>query len=244
MKMDCPLLCLVKKLRNKKIILGVIPARGGSKRLPRKNILKLANKPLIQYTIEAAQDSKLLDNFIFSTEDEEIRKIAEKIMGCKIAYNRPLNIAGDKTRNSETLIHALNWFEKKFLKKVYAVVLLQPTTPFRTNLHIDEAIKTFLNSSKNVLASVSGPYKKRDVRIKKIDKKGNLVNYKANDKNEGYYQLNASIYIVKKDYLLKEKKFVSGSMIPYVMDRVSSIDIDNQLDFNLSEVVMRTMKVK
>ena len=135
-------------------------------------------------------------------------------MGHKIEYKRPLSIAGDKTRNSETLIHALNWFEKKFSKQVHAVVLLQPTTPFRTSFHIDEAIKIFLNSNKNVLASVSGPYKKRDVSIKKIDKKGNLVNYKANDKNEGYYQLNASIYIVKKDYLLKEKKFVSGSMAP------------------------------
>ena len=177
-KMDYPLLCLVKKLKDKGIILGVIPARGGSKRLPRKNILKLANKPLIQYTIEAAQKSKLLDNFIFSTEDTEIRNIAEKIIGSKISYKRPSSIAGDKTRNSETNTRVkMVW--KKIFKKVYAVVLLQPTTPFRTSIHIDEAIKTFLNSSKNVLASVSGPHKKRDVRIKKIDRKGNLVNYKG-----------------------------------------------------------------
>ncbi len=235
---------LVKKLKDNKFILGVIPARGGSKRLPRKNILKLGKKSLIQYTIEAAQKSKLLDDFVFSTEDNEIRSIAENIMGSKILYKRPLSLADDKTRNSETLIHAVNWFEKKFSKKVYAVMLLQPTTPFRTYIQIDEAIKKFFNFNKNVLASVSGPYKKRDVRIKKIDKSGNLVNYKNKDKNEGYYQLNASIYIVKKNYLMNKKKFVSESMIPYVMDSVSSIDIDNELDFNLSKVVVKTLKAR
>ena len=234
----------VKKLRNKKFFLGVIPARGGSKRLPRKNILKLDSKPLIQYSIEAAQNSKLLNDYVFSTEDNEIRSIAESIIGKKIKYQRPSYFADDKTRNSETLIHALNWYENEFLQKVYAVILLQPTTPFRTSKHIDEAINKFLKFNKNVLASVSGPHKKRDVIIKKINSRGNLVNYKKNDKNEGFYRLNASIYIVKKKYLLKEKKFTSNSMIPYIMNEVSSIDIDNELDFNLSKAVLSTLRNK
>ena len=242
--MVCHQLIQAKKLKNKKFILGVIPARGGSKRLPRKNILKLDNKPLIQYSIEAAQKSKLLNDYVFSTEDNEIKSIAEKIIGKKITYERPIHFADDKTRNSETLIHALKWYEKEFSKKVYAVILLQPTTPFRTNKHIDEAINKFLKYNKNVLASVSGPHKKRDVIIKKINSHGNLVNYKKYDKNEGFYKLNASIYIVKKKYLLRERKFTSTSMIPYVMNEVSSIDIDNEIDFNLSKIVMSNLRNK
>ena len=98
---------------------------------------------------------------------------------------------------------------KKNSQKVYAVILLQPTTPFRTNKHVDGAINKFLKSNKNVLASVSGPHKKRDVIIKKIDDFGNLVNYKKNDKNMGFYEVKCfNLYSDKRVFIKREKNLL------------------------------------
>ena len=226
-------------MNKNKFFLGIVPARGGSKRLPRKNIIELGGKPLIYYSIKAAQESDYLNDFIFSTEDNEIKEIAEGLIGNKISYKRPLNLSGDDVRNTETMIHALKWYEKEYRQLVDAIVLLQPTSTFRQSYHIDQAIKKFCSKNNPVLASVSGPYKKRDVRIKKIDSNGDLINYTNNDKNEGYFTLNASIYIIEKQYLLKNNRFVDEKMTPYIMDEFSSLDIDNKNDYELSKIQMR-----
>ena len=133
-------------------ILGIIPARGGSKGVPRKNIKLLGKKPLIEYTIHAAKESQLLSDIVVSTDDEEIA-IAAEVFGCKPPFVRPTELAQDTSTSIEVVQHALDFFEKQGV--FYdAVCLLQPTSPFRENGFIDAAIQQFIAKQSDCLISV------------------------------------------------------------------------------------------
>jgi len=220
-------------------VLGVIPARGGSKRFPKKNIAPLKGKPLIQYSIDAVKNSNLLTSYVFSTDDAEIHSTALSL-GAFAPFLRPAKLAGDNIRNSAVMIHAVEYMEDLNKIKYDYIALLQPTSPLRTSHHIDEAISLITNAKTMSLASVKGPYRKRDITLKKIveNKLTNLIN-----KNEEFYLYNASIYIVNKEWLLKEKKFTSDNEIPYVMDDISSVDVDEEFDLHIAESAL-TFKEK
>ena len=133
-------------------ILAVIPARGGSKGVPRKNIKLLGNKPLIEFTIDSAKNATLLTEIVVSTDDDEIA-IAAELAGCKPPFIRPANLAQDHSTSIEVVQHAVEFFEKQnsFFD---AVCLLQPTSPFRENGFIDKAIEKFIESDADSLISV------------------------------------------------------------------------------------------
>ena len=133
-------------------ILALIPARGGSKGVPRKNIKLLGNIPLIEYTIHSAKESKLLTQIVVSTEDQEIA-IAAEIYGCKPPFIRPSDLAQDKSTSLEVVQHSIAFFESQ---NVFfdAVCLLQPTSPFRERGFIDKAIQKFIESNADSLVSV------------------------------------------------------------------------------------------
>jgi CMP-N,N'-diacetyllegionaminic acid synthase len=133
-------------------VLGLIPARGGSKGVPKKNIKLLGRKPLIEYTIDSAKDSKLLSKIIVSTDDEEIA-IAAEIFGYKPPFIRPAELAEDRSTSLEVAQHAIAFFESQNIF-FDAVCLLQPTSPFRENGCIDKAISKFINSNADCLVSV------------------------------------------------------------------------------------------
>ena len=133
-------------------ILGLIPARGGSKGIPGKNIKALGGKALLQYTFEAAKNSKLLSKVILSSDDQNIIEVAEKI-GMEVPFLRPQELAQDDTSSLAVIQHALQYFAQKG-KKYDAVCLLQPTTPFRRKKLIDEAIKKFSSGNFDSLVSV------------------------------------------------------------------------------------------
>ena len=223
-----------------KNILGVIPARGGSKRLPRKNIKLLDGKPLIEYTIRAASDARSLTDYVFTTDDQEIMKIAKSV-GAESVVLRPKELATDHVRNSETMIHALEYMETTTGRIYHSVMLLQPTTPFRTSLHIDEAVKLYNEMNVDSLASVKGPFKKRDINLKYL--KNNLLEDMVPSNNE-YYIYNAAIYIIKKELLYNTNSFVSEFQCGYPMDQISSIDIDNEFDFVLAQAAFQYLKEK
>ena len=214
--------------------LAVIPARGGSKRLKNKNILKVNGHPLIAYTINAVKKSKKIDFWLVSSDDDAIIKVSKKY-GANIYFKRPKKIARDNTRNSETLIHAVKFIEKKFKISLDNVLLLQPTCPIRNYKHIDKALELLEGSKYLSVASVKGPFKKRDPILKKINNKGELIDFskfsKAN-KTE-FFIYNASIYAIKKKYLLKEKKFVSEVQLPIFMNYFESLDIDEKNDLEI-----------
>ena len=137
-------------------VLAVIPARGGSKRFPRKNVALLCGKPLICHTIEAAQRSTLITDWLVSSEDDEIIEIATNY-GAPVPFRRPIELATDEVRNIDVTIHALEYMERVNKLEYDMIVLLQPTVPIRDPKHIDESIELLWASELDSLASVNIP---------------------------------------------------------------------------------------
>jgi CMP-N-acetylneuraminic acid synthetase len=217
--------------------LAVIPARGGSKRLPRKNIMPFKGHPLVAYTIKAAQDATRLTDWLVSTDDAEIAAVARRY-GAPVPFIRPATLAGDKVRNNAVLRHALEFMENASGLRYDVVVLLQPTCPIRKSDHIDQAVDLLWASPLETLASVKGPIYKRDPYIKAI-RDGVLEPYNpAEDENnwEPCYTYNAALYALKRDFLLRENIFTSQRSVPLVMDRFHSADIDEEVDAQVAEL--------
>ena len=133
--------------------LGIIPARGASKGIPGKNIINVAEKPLLQYTIEAAQKSKFLNRVLLSTDDKKIAEVG-KIFCVEVPFMRPTKLAQDDTPAIDVILHALDWLKQNDSYQPDAVVLLQPTSPLRTEKHIDKAIQLFLDKNADTVVSV------------------------------------------------------------------------------------------
>lgn len=219
---------------NGKTFLAIIPARGGSKRLPRKNVLDLCGKPLIVWSIEAGLKSKYIDKIIVTSDDDEILEISEKF-GANI-IKRPDDLASDTSTTFDAVKHTINNMEKYDY-----IVLLQPTSPLRDAKHIDEAIE--LLESKNAGAVVSicemghSPLWSNtldDSFSMKGFLRDEILNKRSQDL-EKYYRLNGAIYICQTDSLLEEKSFfLKDNIFAYVMDRKSSIDIDEEIDFKIA----------
>lgn len=222
-------------------VLAIIPARGGSKRFPRKNIYPLLGKPMICYTIEAAQKSSLVTDSIVSSEDDEIIQIAKQ-HGANVPFKRPYKLATDKIRNIDVVLHALEYMESNKNFTYDIIILLQPTSPIRKSSHIDEAIELLYNSNIETLASVKGPFKKRDAILKKINKNGNLVKYcetlNTYD-NSPFFMYNASIYAAKRDFFVANNSYISKKQIPFVMDKYHSIDVDDDFDMKTAETYIK-----
>lgn len=221
----------------KKTFLVVIPARGGSKRLPRKNILDFNGKPMIAWTIEAALQSKYINDIVVTTDDKEISQVATSLEA-KIV-NRPDNLASDTATSFDVVKHVVENVDKKY----DFIVLLQPTSPLRNCIHIDEAIELLINKNADAVISVVKMEHSplwantlpKDKSMKGFIKK-ELQNTRSQD-IEDYYQLNGAIYICKTDILLKEKTFLfADNIFAYEMDRRSSIDIDDEVDFKIAEL--------
>jgi len=230
-------------MEGKPKVLAIIPARGGSKRLPRKNIKMLAGKPLIAYTIEAAQQAERLTDYIVSSEDQEIISVAEKYRA-PVPFVRPASLAGDEVRNIDVVYHTLQFMESDRGVKYDIIVLLQPTCPMRNPQDIDMAVEMLSGSDIYSVVSVKGPFKKRDPILKAI-RNGILEDYHPVDdvKNvEPFYLYNAALYAVKRDYFVKYKKLISPKQLPLVMDQFYSVDVDTEADFLVAEAYISFMK--
>lgn len=215
-------------------VLGVVPARGGSKRLPRKNLLPLAGKPLIAHTILSCQKTKALTDWLVSTEDEEIAEVA-KAFGAPVPFIRPAELADDKTRNTGVLLHAMHYMERQRNLTYDIIVLLQPTCPLRRAEDIDAAVNLLHGSGCETLASVRGPLKKRDKILKRVTPDNLMMDYCTEENATGtvrpFYLYNASIYAMTRKHLVEKQSFVSGVQVPLVMDDLHSLDIDTELDY-------------
>jgi CMP-N-acetylneuraminic acid synthetase len=220
--------------------LGVIPARGGSKRLPRKNIRNLNGAPLIAYTIEAAAGSRALTDWLVSSDDDEIMEAARNY-GAPVHFKRPPELSGDQVRNNEVMLHAIDFMERKTGAAYDIIVLLQPTCPIRDPAHIDKAVELLWASDLPTVASVKGPFKKRDPNLKRIHD-GVLEDY-CGCPPQGdwlpFYIYNASIYAMRRDWFLREQRFVSERQVPLVMDDYHSVDVDDEVGFVIAETLVR-----
>ncbi len=221
-----------------KTFLAIVPARGGSKRLPRKNVLDLAGKPLIAWSIEAGLKSKYIDKVIVTSDDDEILDIAKKF-GSDI-IKRPDELASDTATSFDAIEHTIqNTYKYDY------VILLQPTSPLRNEKHIDKAIE--LLDSKEAAAVVSVcEMDHSPLWSNSLPEDGNMNSFLREEvKNsrsqdlEIYYRLNGAIYICKTDNLLQERSFfLKDRIFSFKMDRKLSIDIDEKIDFIMANLLL------
>jgi len=226
-------------------ILGVITARGGSKGIPRKNIIKINGKPLIQYTIDEALKSHHLTKTIVSTEDEEIANIARDL-GAEVPFMRPRKLAEDHVLSIDVVKHALLEMEKIDKIKYNIIILLQPTSPFRKSEDIDNGIDLLLRGRTDSVVGVVRVGGHHPLRMKRVVNDGWLVNYI----DQGFedmrprqilppvYRRNGTLYISWRNIVM------GGTMVgenckAYIMPPERSLDIDTKFDLIIAEHMIK-----
>ena len=227
-----------------KKILGIILARAGSKGIKNKNIKKLGGIPLLEWTINSALKSRMLTKTILSTDSKKMSALGKKL-GVDVPFLRPTRFSKDKSSSIDAIEHAINFLSKN--EEIYDyVLLLEPTSPFRTYKDIDSSIKKILASSAESLISIckldsfnpSFVYTKKAKNflqpIKKISKK-----YLRRQDIEPTYFIEGSIYISKISTLLKKRSFSHKKTIGYEVPKWKSIEIDDSLDLILAEAIMK-----
>jgi N-acylneuraminate cytidylyltransferase len=221
-------------------IIAIIPARGGSKRIPRKNILHLGDKPLISYTIEDAKKAQFVDRVFVSTDDNEIAGISRQF-GAEIVI-RPPELATDTATNLPVIRHTLNYLKDKENYSPDIVVLLQCTSPFRKDDDIDNAIRVFLESKVDALFSAFR-FTKYIWRPTEDGTKSINFDYKKEFWREQdfppQYQANGSIFVYNPEEIRKGRSAFFGRMVIYEMDYMHSFQIDSPEDFYLSECILK-----
>jgi len=233
-------------VRNRKTILAIIPARGGSKRLPGKNALPLAGIPMINWSIEAAKNVPSITRVVVSTDCELIANIAETA-GAEIPFLRPASLSSDTSRSEEVVRHALEHF--KGMGELFDYVLvLQPTSPLRSAADIQGAIDLLNVKNADSVISVC-ECEHSPLWSNTIDDSLSLVNFiPKNLKNmrsqdlPKYYRLNGAIYLTKVEQFLQEDVLISDNSVAYIMDSHNSVDIDTKLDFMIAETILRDKK--
>lgn len=229
-------------MKNNKKILAIIPARGGSKGIPRKNIKSLNGKPLLYYTIEETLKSKYIDKLIVSTEDKEIADLS-RAYGDNIPLMRPKELAMDNTPGIDPILYSVKWYKDQDDNYDY-VICLQCTSPFRQVHQIDEAIEKLINEDGDSIVSVCesevNPFWMKTVEegfMKDFLKDAPF--YARRQDTPVIYRLNGAIYIAKTEVLMKNKNWYTDKTLAYVMDRKTSIDIDDLTDFEFAEFLMK-----
>ena len=222
-------------------ILALITARSGSKRIPDKNIKKLCGKPLINWSIDVAKGIEDICDILVSTDSPIIADIAHKA-GALVPWLRPEEMASDTSSSVDVSLHALDWYQAE-IGKVDGLLLLQPTSPFRTQETIKNSIKLF---SKHKMKSVVGfsPVNDHPLWCYKLE---NGVMEPFIDSNEEHlksidlpplYITNGSIYLITPDELRINKSFYKGNIVPYIIDNPrESLDIDTLWDWEIAELI-------
>ncbi len=229
-------------------MLAMIPARGGSKGVPGKNIKEIEGKPLIAYTIEAALKAKSIDRVIVTTDSEEIAEVARKY-GAEVPFMRPAYLAEDTSKAQDVYIHASEFMRDNEGMDVSKFMVLLPTAPFRTENHIDEAVKLFKDSKAETLISVTEVETPPSWMVNK-DEKGFIENCgfdadSASGNRQGnltHYVPNGAIYILDYELLKAEKTYYCDKTIRYEMSRDDSIDIDTMEDYEYAVYMMAKKK--
>jgi CMP-N-acetylneuraminic acid synthetase len=227
-------------------ILGIIPARGGSKGILKKNIYPLCGKPLIAWTIEAAHGSRRISRTILSSDSAEIIEIAGKY-GVEVPFVRPKGLAMDDTPALPVIQHAVNWLKENEGYLPDYIVLLQPTSPLRTLRHIDEALEKLIHSDADSIVSVvKVPHQYNPYSVMEM-KDGFLKPFLEYDERKNIRQLKptfyarngAAIYAFTYECLIKKNSIYGDKIMAYEMDKEASIDIDEQSDLVCCECLLR-----
>ncbi len=225
-------------------MIAIIPARGGSKGVPGKNIKMLNGKPLIAYTIEAALKASAIDKVVVTTDSKDIAEIAQKY-GAEVPFLRPSYLAEDNSKAQDVYLHAVDYIKDSEKIDASKFVVLLPTAPFRNSKHIDEAINLFSTSKADTLISVCKVETPPSWMLN-MDDWGRLSNCgfdaeNASGNRQGnlvHYIPNGAIYVLDYNLLKQQGTYYSDNTIGYVMNRKDSVDIDNIEDFEYADYLM------
>ncbi|WP_424355974.1 cytidylyltransferase domain-containing protein [Methanobacterium sp. MBAC-LM] len=225
-------------------ILAIIPARGGSKGVPRKNIKKIAGKPLIAHTIESAVKSKYINKVIVSTEDQEIANISKEY-GAEV-IERPEKLALDDSSTIDAVFHSINHLKmENYTPDV--VVLLQPTSPLRTVQDIDGSIEFFCKKDCESVISICEfehpPYWSLKIENSYLKPAFGDKYFKMRRQDlPTSYLPNGAIFISNPQNLASYESFYCKKTLPYLMSLENSVDIDTELDFKIAETILKELK--
>lgn len=231
-------------------VLGVIPARSGSKGLAGKNIRSLAGKPLLAYTAEATLACKGLDAVLLSTDSEEIAAMG-RLLGLDVPFLRPSELATDDAPTALALRHAVEWIERSRGCRVSTVVTLQPTTPLRLAEDVDRAVAWFLDHQPEAdsLISVCKAGERHPLTLYCADGaylSPFLPGVNPTTRRQNFsriYWRNGAVYITRRDYLLETNRVVNDRPLFYEMPRHRSLGIDDLFDFTLAELFLAYKKI-
>jgi CMP-N,N'-diacetyllegionaminic acid synthase len=225
-------------------ILGIIPARGGSKAIPRKNLALLADKPLLAWTVEVALESASLDRLVISTDDPEIAEVGKKL-GAEIPFLRPTELATDTSASMDVILHAIRWFDDNENYRPDYVLLLQPTSPLRTATDVRESTKLALAKHADSVVSVCETHQ-HPLWMKGVNEEGTLVDLypqsAAPTRRQDLspvFALNGAIYLALRSFLLSEHTFISDRTYAYVMPENRSLDVDTPWDLHVADLILR-----
>lgn len=230
-------------------MIAIIPARGGSKGLPGKNIKRINGMPLMAYTIRAALEASCIERVIVTTDDVKIAMTAKEY-GAEVPFIRPESLASDTASAIDVYIHAVEYIMHDQGEAIEKFMVLLPTVPFRGRKHIEESYKKFVESEAETLISVKNSdvppswylYKNENGRIFNCQfglDRGFLSNRQM---DQGYYVPNGAIYILDYKLLKEERTYYCENTVPYIMSRKESVDIDTIDDFEYAEFLMRHEK--
>lgn len=225
-------------------MLAIIPARGGSKGLPGKNIKKLNGVPLIGHTIMAALKSKSIDHVVVTTDDENIASIAREY-GAEVPFIRPKELATDTSSAVDVYLHAVEFMRDRLDQPISDFMVLLPTAPFRNEKHIDEAYNLFVESGATTLVAVKEAETPPTWYLTR-DENGHIYNcgfattglMQNRQVDQGYYIPNGAIYILDYELLKNKRTYYCDNTVPYEMNRNDSVDIDTLEDFEYAEYVV------
>lgn len=221
-------------------VLAIIPARRGSKRLPGKNLRMLANKPMIQWTIEAAIKAALVSRILITTDSDEILELGRQL-GVDHLVTRPTELSGDTAKTSDALSHAIS----QLTNLPDGICLLQPTSPLRISEDIDAAIRLHLAAPKRPVVSVC-PVDHPTAWSGRLGENGSMAEIakklNCEKRSQDYlaeFRLNGAIYVAETRDFLASGSFLNMSAQAYIMPRERSIDIDTPIDLVIAEAILK-----
>ncbi|MFK7935843.1 MAG: acylneuraminate cytidylyltransferase family protein [Saprospiraceae bacterium] len=232
-------------IQNKKVV-AIIPARGGSKSIPYKNIKLLNGIPLIAYSIAAGLQAKYVDRVIVSTDDDEIAKIAKQ-WGAEVPFQRPANLAEDKTVDFPVFEHAVKWLEEHENYHADIIVQLRPTSPCRPPQCVDESIEVLVNgtadSVRGVVPSGQNPYKmwriENDVMQPLMDSEFAEPYNMPRQKLPPTYWQTGHVEVIHYQTIMQQRSLTGKVIAPYVLEPEYAIDLDNLFQWKYAEFAMR-----
>lgn len=232
------------------VVVAVVPARGGSKGLPGKNLRRLGGLPLVAHTILAAKQARTLDRVILSTDSREIARVGKRY-GAEVPFLRPPELATDEAPMAPVLVHTVAWIEGNEGKLVDVVVILQPTSPLREAAHIDAGVRLLLESGAESVVGLCevqhSPYWMRvirDGRVEPFQPDTLESRFQRRQELPKVYQVNGAFYASRRAVIMERGQVLGEDVRGLIMEQEASVDIDSSVDLMLAEAILRARRAR